>query len=201
MMTSEKNGDSLTVKYVNCKGDIYYLHEGRMKTGIPQYFFSMKHDGLLAESVPEGYEIYENPNGRVFLRRVVPKKVTDKEVSIVENAIRQFAQVKYFKIDVRENTITVYLPDQDLDPLINEFSALGLGNRSKFHELLKRNMYYSPMMRFILAEEEGRRFVVERMCFLGPEDEWLFLEGPNNLSKLVKKYFPHLGKDSFFELM
>ncbi len=109
--------------------------------------------------------------------------------------------MKYFKIDVKENAITVYLPGQDVDSLINEFSALGLGNRAKLREGLMRNAYYSPMMRFVMAEEEGRRFVAERMCFLGPDDDWLFLQGPDRLPKLVKKYCRHLGRDSFFELI
>ena len=192
----------MRVKYINCKGDTYYLHEGKTKKGTPQYFFSMKQDGLLGKSIPEGYEIYEDPNGKVFLRRIVPKKIADEEVSIVENGIRQFAEVEHFKIDAKGNTITVYLPDQDLDPLVDEFSGLALGNRFKLRETLMRNRYYSsPMMRFALAEEESRKFVVERMCFLGPEDHWLHIQGPDHLPKLVKKYCQHLGKDSFFELI
>jgi hypothetical protein len=131
----------------------------------------------------------------------VPKRISDEEVSIVENGIRQFAAVKHFKIDVKGNTITVYLPDQDFDPLIDEFSALGLGNPSKLREALTKNISYSPMMRFILTEEESGKFVVERMCFLGPDDDWLFLGGPDSLPKLVKKYCQHLGRDSFFELI
>jgi hypothetical protein len=40
-------------------------------------------------SIPQGYEIYENPNGRVFLRKITPLKVTEEEVSMVENGVRQ----------------------------------------------------------------------------------------------------------------
>ena len=191
----------MTVKYINCKGDTYYLHEGKTKKGTPQFFCSKKQEGLLAKSVPEGYEIYEDPNGKVFLKRIVPRKISDKEVSIVENGIGQFTEVRYFKIDVREDTITVYLPDQDVDSFIDEFSSFGLGNRVKLREALMRNAYYSPMMRFVLADEESRRFVAERMCFLGPENRWLHLQGPDQLPKLVKKYCQHLGRDSFFELI
>ena len=32
-------------------------------------------------------------------------------------------------------------------------------------------------------------------CSVDVEDDWLFLDGLNDLSKLVKKYCQHLGKD------
>ena len=59
---------------------------------------------------------------------------------------------------------------------------------------------WSHLMRFVLDDEKSRKFVVERMCFIDPEG-WIFLRGPDDLAKLVKKYSPHLGKDTFFELM
>ena len=43
-------------------------------------------------------------------------------------------------------------------------------------------------------------FVVERMCFRGRIDGWHGLDG-GPLEKLVERYVPHIGKDSFFELM
>jgi hypothetical protein len=55
-------------------------------------------------------------------------------------------------------------------------------------------------MRFVLDDEKSREFVVERMRFIDPEG-WILLRGPDDLAKLVKKYSPHLGKDTFFELM
>ena len=58
----------MAIEYINRKGDTYYLHERKTKTGKPKYHFSMKKDGELVESIPHGYEIYENPNAQVFLR-------------------------------------------------------------------------------------------------------------------------------------
>ena len=43
-----------------------------------------------------------------------------------------------------------------------------------------------PSLRFSLEDEEKREFSVERMSFMGDEDEWYYLEsGP--LAELVKK--------------
>ena len=84
----------MTVKYLNRKGDTYYLHLGKTKTGKPKYFFSTKKDGILAKAVPDGYEIYEDPNARVFLRIIPPKIFT----SIVENGVKNLAKLEHFKI-------------------------------------------------------------------------------------------------------
>ncbi|KKM87650.1 hypothetical protein LCGC14_1266760 [marine sediment metagenome] len=56
----------MLVTYINRKEDIYYLHKGKTKTGKPKYFFSKKRNGDLVEKIPDGYEIYENPNAQVF---------------------------------------------------------------------------------------------------------------------------------------
>lgn len=77
------------IEYRNRWGHPYYLHEGKSKSGKPTYFFSNKKDGALAEKVPVGFEIYENPDARVFLRRVVPQLVTDEEVAVVKEALAQ----------------------------------------------------------------------------------------------------------------
>ena len=60
------------------------------------------------------------------------------------------------------------------------------------------------VMRFTLVDEEARTFRVQRWCFRGSIDRWidLYLAGSEgNLKDLVKKFCPHIGKESFFELM
>ena len=42
---------------------------------------------------------------------------------------------------------------------------------------------------------------MKRWCFLGGIDDWRFLAGPTPLADLLDRYTPHLGKESFFELM
>lgn len=56
---------AMVVKYVNRKGRKHYLHEGTTKTGKPKYCFAMKSEGNLVSAIPQGYEIYENPNAQV----------------------------------------------------------------------------------------------------------------------------------------
>ena len=190
----------MAVEYINRREDTYYLHKGETKTGKPKYYFSKSEDGVLARSIPDGYEIYENPNAQVFLRRILPKVFTDEEISIVENGVKEFAGLEHFKIDTKKNQILIFLPNQDVEALVDILTRFGRVSRPRIVAELKKTLTYSPMMRFVLADKDSRCFDVERMCFMGPQEDWLLLDSCANLKKLVKEYCRHLGKDSFFEL-
>jgi len=194
----------MAIQYTNRQGDVYYLHEGKSKTGKSQHYFSKSSDGILANVIPEGFEIYESPEARVFLRRIPPRIVTDDEIAIVKDGVQQYANLKFFIVDVKKNAIEVFLPDQGLD-LAEEFcrqlGPLAFGRETAIKDFLIDHAHYSPMMRFVLRDEKNRTFAVERWCFRGWVDGWIQLETSENLSFLVKKYGVHLGKESFFDLM
>src|SRR6266699_2406317 len=99
--------------HTNAKGQTFYLHQGTTKTGKPKYYFAMQSEGTLAESIPPGYEIYENPNAQVFLRRIPPKIIMDTERDVVEEGMRKYAEVKDYKVDIKGNAIAIYTADQD----------------------------------------------------------------------------------------
>ena len=69
----------MPITHTNAKGQTFSLYQGTTKTGKPKYYFAMQSEGTLAKTIPAGYEIYENPNARVFLRRIPPKIITDEE--------------------------------------------------------------------------------------------------------------------------
>ena len=85
----------MPVMYTNKKGKMFYLHCGTTKTGKPKYYFSMIREGTLVDTVPDDYEIYENPNAQVFLRRIQPKIITDDEFAVVEKGMKEFSPLPY----------------------------------------------------------------------------------------------------------
>jgi hypothetical protein len=101
------------ITYTTTTAQTYYLHQGRTKTGKPQYYFSLQREGRLADSIPEGCEIYETPNAQVFLRRIPPRLITEAERQSVEEGMRQYARVQDYKIEVKGKAIVIYLADQD----------------------------------------------------------------------------------------
>ena len=77
----------MPVSYKNCRGQIYFLHEGTTKTGKPRYFFSMKTDGNLPDMMPEGFEVYERPGGMVYIRKIQVTPILDTELKYVQDKI------------------------------------------------------------------------------------------------------------------
>jgi len=189
------------ITHTNTKGKTYYLHQGTTKTGKPQYYFSMESEGHLAESIPVGFEIYENPNAQVFLRRIPPKLITDEERRVVEEGMRTYADVKDYKIDVKGKAIVIYTADQDIGTLAELFKDLSptpSANR-QLMSLLRKEIQYSPMLQFLLEDEKRRLFTAQRYCFRGSVDDWIDI-GYGPLTTLVKQYVKHLGQESYFEL-
>jgi hypothetical protein len=78
--------------YDNCRGDRYYLHAGKTKTGKARYFFARDiRDGALAE-MPQGFEVAESINGVVSVRRkkVGEVSIPPRDLALVESAISRY---------------------------------------------------------------------------------------------------------------
>ena len=191
----------MPIIHVNAKGKTYYLHEGVTKTGKPKYYFAMKSEGNLAESIPEGFEIYENPNAQVFLRRIPPKIITDEERQLVEDGMRKHGRVQDYKIDVRGKAIVVYTADQNVDDLADLFKDFHPNPKANpdLMSTLRGVVQYSPMMQFVLDDKDQRLFTAQRYCFKGSIDDWIDIDY-GKLAKLVRTYLKHLGQESYFEL-
>lgn len=191
----------MPITHVNDKGQTYYLHQGVTKTGKPNYHFAMKREGNLADVIPEGFEIYENPNAQVFLRRIPPKVITDEERQRVEEGMRKYASVQDYKIDIKGKAIIVYTADQDVDTLAGLFQDIHPDpmTNPELMMTLRRIVQYSPMLTFILDDKDPRQFTAQRYCFRGAIDDWIDLDR-GTLEKLVRTYVKHLGQESYFEL-
>jgi hypothetical protein len=187
----------MAVQHTNRRGQTFYLHQGTTKTGKPKYFFSLSNHGEVAYTAPKGFEIYENPNSQVFLRRKQPKLITDEEVAVVEEGLKRYSRQERCRVDVRQAIITVFTPDQNAAELE---AAMGLPAAVRAAGVLDRFTSYSPSLQFVLANKEQRTFITRRYCFLGSIDDWIEIGRPDRLAKLVKKYVRHIGQDSFYEL-
>ena len=192
----------MPITHTNAKGQTFSLYQGTTKTGKPKYYFVMQSEGTLAKAVPAGYEIYENPNAQIFLRRIPPKIITDEECQIVEEGMRKYAEVKDYKVDVRGNALLIYTADQDMETL-----AAIVCNPHAYREentrrmtLLRQGIHYSPMLVFQLIDAQRRTFQTQRYCFLGSVDDRFEIGKPGKLTQLVKRYVKHLGQDSYVEL-
>lgn len=154
----------------------------------------------MVKDIPDGFEIYENPNAQVFLRRIQPKIITDEEIATVDKGMKKFSSLQYYQIDVKKNTIYVYTLHRNVAGLSEIFSEFSFRKEVDIQNQLTRSISYSPILRFVLDDEQKRIFMTERFCFLGSIDDWIEIGEPDILLKLVEKYVKHLEKESFYEL-
>ncbi|MBI3760710.1 MAG: hypothetical protein HY260_02470 [Chloroflexi bacterium] len=197
----------MPITYTNRKGVTYYLHQGTTKKGKPRYFFSKESTGQVLDRIPDGYEITESVNGIVSLSKAGQRTIAESEVGLVASIVTGQRHLKYYRVAAKRNTIEVYEPLGGLD---DKVAARIFGDdlfTPALAERLRRERahytHYSPVMRFILEDETERTFSVERWCYRGSTDGWLpiYSAGAGPLGKLARRCIPHLGKDSFFELI
>lgn len=207
LRTGTRGGSTVAFEYVNRKDDRYYLQAGRTRTGKTRYYFGREMTGTPVEDLPEGYDVYESPaTGQVHLRRSQSTPITPQERETVSDGIRRYASLEHFLIDVQGNSLVVYLPVMDEKAVDRLFETVGGGfllGSARAAETKRRMMghsQFSKMMRFQLVNAKKRLFSVQRWCFRGAIDDWLYLAGPKSLVELVQEYAPTLGKEDFFEL-
>lgn len=190
----------MPITHTNRKGQTYYLHQATTKTGKPNYFFALYDEGDLAGTIPPGYEVYENPNGQVFLRKIRPQLVTPEEVATVEAGVQQDTRLEHYIVDLKKDTIFIYTPDPDVYTSSQFFKMYPRASAEQFAASLQRHRTYSAVLKFVLVNKKERLFQTYRCCFRHSVDDWIPLGGHAKLPNLVSTYVRHLGEDSFHNL-
>jgi len=204
--------------YTNKYGQTYYLHSLRSATGHISQVMRTSARGA-AVSLPDDLEVRENVHGQVSVRRRRRRKITKLEEQLLRGAMERLRPFAY-ALDIDGKAATVYASAEDrkcfLESLDAEFAdgfaealAKALAKRyspelvemfraRRKEQNAKRPRYY-PLLRFVVTDKRQRQFAVERVCFSG-ESSWIRLE-VLPLPAAVMKYLPHLGRDSFFDLV
>ena len=194
----------MEITHKNRKGDTYYLHEGKTKKGNPKYFFSKKIKGILPDGIPDGYEIYENIDAQVFLRKIQPKIITDEELNLVKSYLEKCKHIPHWQVEVKKDTIIVYTSDDNEKDMVNECSNVFGGlfspiKKDLLERMLKRNIRYMPMLKFTLIDKTNRIFDLDRQYFRS-EGGWMKIDYKKSLDELAKKYCKFLNTEDFFDL-
>ena len=201
----------MAIQYTNRIGKTYYLREGKTKTGKPRYFFSGQKNGKgeTVDYIPEGYEVYEHPaNAQVFLRKKRPQLIAAREKELVEKQTETLKRSQRYRVDCQDEYITIYESNTDIGIFRDIFKNVLEDNPARsgvdFDEAMTTfvnaaDRDYTAMLRFRLVDKEERIFTAERFCFRGAIDDWLYLDGPDKLDNLGKKWIKLLGTDKFFE--
>jgi hypothetical protein len=188
---------NVSIEHISRRGQTWYLHVKTTPKGRPNYFFSMAADGQLAPALPQGYEIYENVGGQVFLRKTTAQIIRPEELASVESALRKHGDAWRYQTEIKKNAITVHQAGDmaGLDSLAQGFGRPRLSADEKL-----RSASYMAVLRFVLVDKRARCFATERFCFRGSVDDWIPVGGPGTLAAQVRQFVKHLGRESFYEL-
>jgi hypothetical protein len=96
----------MPLEYENRMGHVYYVHEGKTRTGKPRYYVSRNLEGNPIESVPDGYEIHELPErAQVVLRKVAHSAIKPFERDQVEQGLRRYGGLNHFIVAGEEHSL------------------------------------------------------------------------------------------------
>jgi hypothetical protein len=196
----------MALEYTNRKGDLYYVLEGRTKTGKPKYYCSRKPAGTRVDQLPPHLEIYEHPESAlVSVRKVTPSRLTPVELAFLKEQIHKLSAVKHFIMDRTGDSVVIHLCDRNPDD-VNRLLGLMIGPLGEHAETNTQwvigHAAYPPAMRFTLIDGDKRLFEVERWCCRSGIDGWIPVSSrAAPLDELAAEFLPHLGRDSFFELI
>jgi hypothetical protein len=189
------------------RGVTYYLHRGTTKTGKPRYFFAKSiGDGALAE-MPAGYEVAESVNGVVTVRKgTAGSPFPAADVTLIRDALERDPQLRQYLVESKGGAIVVHEPERGGGPTAGELAGLAreLGvttfQLASHFARTAKTISYTPMMKFERAfVGDTGQYLAYRMTYRGRGGWHSLSHGP--LATLVKKYVPHLGRQSFFDLI
>jgi hypothetical protein len=199
-------GEHPGISHTNREGKTYHLQHGTDKRGKARYWFGQKITGEIVRELPAGHEIYEKPvSAQVFLRPIEASVILPAEVELVRRAVTAQLGEGMAIVDLEgkyRREIVVYTTDLDVDERVSALDSMfpGAGGDT-LRNLMFRNRSFHQILRFTLTDAEARRFQAERWCFLGSIDTWFPLKFGEPLKKLMARYVPHLGRESFYDLM
>ena len=184
-------------QFQSSTGKTYFVRQSLTKTGKVRYVCTATASDNDLEALPEGMEFHESATGIVSVRKKLVSKITDKEYQYVLKTASHLVKRRGIKVELKKTSMIIYeCATPELPPMLE--LLLAGKSRAKLPSVLVTPLA-TPVFRLTLVDEEERVFVIERRCYLGAEESWMYLE-KGDLKTLITRYAPHIGKDSFFKL-
>jgi len=180
--------------YANCRDHVYYVRRVTGKRGN-RFVCSQKESADDLETLPEGFEIAETPNGQVSCRKALVSLIRPEEMELVQILAAKFASPALIKCERKEDAILVYSAKT---PNLAGLGFPGIKPGVNIRDVWAKILQFQAVLKFELFDQINRKFAASRMTWRGDCDWMLLNEG--TLESLLKKYAPHIEKDSFYDL-
>ena len=146
--------------HTNRHGDTLYLHAGSTPLGEPYEFRPLPGDGAL-DALPESYQVYEDPAGRLSLVLVSDALVTAAHAAAVRLALDSTDYAE-FGVEVFDDAVVIMQPNWTRAELAR---ILGEPVTALTQEDVRENTDYAPIMCVAPSAAVAGHFCLVRMDF------------------------------------
>jgi len=171
----------MPITYQNKKADTYYLISKKTKKGKKRYYFTKHPRGELVEKFPQGYEIYENTYGQVFLKKKTSQSIPSAEKRALEQIIKaNFEEDQYF-LEVVNNAIVIY--QADLEGLL----SLNVGQgQIELNDFSSSEVTYTPVYKIELRSvDKEKKYRLLKHKSQGTLSSWQYIGSSEDIQKLI----------------
>ena len=189
----------MTVQYTNQSRQTYYLHKKSTKRGNLRYYFSKDNVENLVEKIPESFEIYENPNGQVFLRKKNKSFIRKDDLKLTEKLISENTDIEHFFINCQGNIMIIYLPDIDIEEISGMLNITMVGENIKLNQFNPGNLTYSPYINIIFNLDKNE-YVMEKIDNDDDLKRWITIDRSDDLESLILKNLKAIENKTYSNL-
>lgn len=187
------------LEFRNRRGDIYYVKSKLTKKGNTTYYTTKKKDEKCLNSLPGDYEVFEQPDtSMMHIRRKKENAFGAEEVGFVEAALKKNEEVADFKLDMAGNLMKIYVIATEDVERMSEMWRDRVISEHRLRSLIQASTKFEERMRVIKDKDGGYEF--QRYCFRGSIDDWIGIDGGDDLKHLAEDNIRHLGRESYYEL-
>ncbi|MEI7893207.1 MAG: hypothetical protein WCI05_08950 [Myxococcales bacterium] len=191
--------DARALAYTSLRGDTYYLHEGKTKTGKTRYLVAKQVGAGALTEMPTGFEFTESINGVVSVSKAKPKSVIPEgDVELVQAALARCSHLQFHKVREVKGEIVVFQADkmEGMHEMVSRLAIFPVRAERDLFDLMGPGDY-SPVMKFCPTDKE---YEVCRMTYRG-KGGWSYPLATGSLASLARRFVPAIGTDAFYDLM
>ena len=197
---SAATSSTASLIYTDRYGGVWYLHEGRTKTGKSRYFVAREPGEGACGALPPGMEFRESINGVVSVAKVVVggPSIPPEDVALVKAELARHDHLWKCAAAAERGELVVY-EAQGISPAETVAFMAKLGfpvEPSRVAPSPRRN--YTAVMKFVPEAKPGT-YSLSRYVYRGV-GAWQWLDH-GSLARLAKEYLRHIGTDAFYEQM
>jgi|GEM_PF-2364117 len=109
-ITDKETSSAPGFTYINRSKHLYHLHSKKTKTGKLTFFMSRTPRPDPISNLPEDFEVYEDLNGGVFIRKKTQSAIPAADVELVRQKVESLKRLAHYKVELKKDAITIHQP-------------------------------------------------------------------------------------------